>query len=272
MTTIIPNSFQHPNVFVDELSYYLTAEEEKVLNKASREILGWHTKIESRKAAISLSVFVDGKKDDQGNVLCLGCGLGTTAVRKALDALDKYRVLIKVGQATQAGQTYWLQDDIKQIDWDGLKARKEGKTEINKGRVQVALVKKGQNGRTFSPPPPPEPEPPRTENDPIAILLTAFCDTYGMPMPESRIKIENWCADLEEIYRMSGSDVTQAVDLLKQTQPKIPERYTIVGPASIIEPCRVSLGQIKRQQQKGDQNGNGAISKQQIAQQQLANW
>lgn len=34
--TLIPNTFQHHNVYVDWLSYYLTPEEEKVLNNASK--------------------------------------------------------------------------------------------------------------------------------------------------------------------------------------------------------------------------------------------
>ena len=56
MSKLVPNSFPHPNILVDQLSYYLTPAEEKVLNKAVREILGWHNKVESRKAAIALSI------------------------------------------------------------------------------------------------------------------------------------------------------------------------------------------------------------------------
>jgi hypothetical protein len=122
--TLVPNSFQHPNLYVDWLSYYLTAEEEKVLNKAIREILGWQDKIADRRARISLSVFVEGKTARDGHTLCLGCGLSINAVRSCLTSLHKYHVLRKVGIPDQDGQEFELQDDVNAIDWDGLKKRR----------------------------------------------------------------------------------------------------------------------------------------------------
>lgn len=130
---LVPNSFQKPNILTDKLAYYLTPEENTVLDKAVREILGWRNKIVERKAAISLSVFVDGKFID-GVQVAWGCGLGVTAVRTALKALDKYKVLIKVGEATGDGQLFWLQDDSNAIDWDGLDERKH-KKESKKSKI-----------------------------------------------------------------------------------------------------------------------------------------
>ena len=46
--TLVPNSFQHPNLYVDWLHYYLTPEEVVVLDKAVREILGWEENISDR--------------------------------------------------------------------------------------------------------------------------------------------------------------------------------------------------------------------------------
>jgi len=120
---LIPNSFQKPNILTDKLAYYLTPEENTVLDKAVREILGWHNKIEKRKAAISLSVFVEGKFID-GVQVAWGCGVGIAAVRSALKALDKYKILKKEGEATGDGQLFWLQDDSNAIDWSGLEDRK----------------------------------------------------------------------------------------------------------------------------------------------------
>lgn len=138
MTVLIPNSFQHPNAYIDLLAYYLTPEEEKVLNKAIREIYGWQTKIADRQARISLSVFVDGKTDAKGNRLCYGCGLSTGAVRKALDSLHQFGILLKVGDPTQDGQLFEIQDDYNQIDLDGLQQRRAEWDNANRKRTNRA--------------------------------------------------------------------------------------------------------------------------------------
>jgi len=140
-SALIPNSFQHPNVYVDRLAYYLTPAEEKVLNKAIREIYGWHDKIANRRARISISVFTEGKRHSEtGEVLCLGCGLSSQAVRDALASLDKFGILLKVGPANYQGQLFQIQDDESLIDWDGLKARKESADEQNRARTEPAIV------------------------------------------------------------------------------------------------------------------------------------
>jgi hypothetical protein len=124
--SLIPNTFQHPNAYVDWLAYYLTPEEEKVLNKAIREILGWHNRIESRQARIALSVFEHGKvSKETGERLCMGCGLGLGAIRKSLKMLDEYKILVKMGDANSDGQMYRIQDNYQQVDLAGLKARRE---------------------------------------------------------------------------------------------------------------------------------------------------
>lgn len=136
---LIPNTFQHPNAYVDWLAYYLTPEEEKVLNKAIREILGWHNKIESRQARIALSVFEHGKvSKETGEQLCLGCGLGRAAIRKALKSLDAFKILVKVGDATNDGQMYRIQDNYQLVDLDGLKARREQQDAKNASRTSKA--------------------------------------------------------------------------------------------------------------------------------------
>lgn len=268
---IIPNSFQHPNMLVDQLSYYLTAEEEKVLNKALREILGWHNRIAERKAPISLSVFVDGKTDENGERLCLGCGLSINTVRAALDGLHKYRILVKLGRATQEGQVYWIQEDPDQIDWQGLAQRREKWDEVNKKRTRAAMAKK-----TVAKP---EPTPVQSQADPVADLLTYFCTVFGMPMPESQIVVEDWCDSLDEIYRMVERNLVAAKKVIKDTHAGLPGKYVVKGPGSIIEPCRVTLGQQTRKNnqpvKRGGKKTNGSTSGQRsadIAQQQLADW
>jgi len=143
--TLIPNSFQHPNAYVDWLSYYLTPQEEKVLNKAIREIIGWRDKIESRKARIALSIFVDGKYKD-GVLVAMGCGLSKDAVRKALLVLHQFNILVKVGTLNNDGQEYQLIDDWDAIKWDALKMRRRAWDDANNQRTSAAREALAEQG------------------------------------------------------------------------------------------------------------------------------
>jgi len=150
MTTLMPNTFQHPNVYIDQLDHLLTPAESKVLTKATREILGFWDNISSRSARISLSVFVDGKfkrgkPRTVENRLCWGCGLSKPAVITALNELDKYKILVKVGDATNDGQMYTLEIDQDKIDWDGLRNRQAGKYDNNLKRTEKARNTGGQS-------------------------------------------------------------------------------------------------------------------------------
>ena len=137
--TLVPNSFQHPNLYVDWLHYYLKAEEVVVLDKAIREILGWEENISERKARIALSIFQNGKVSrSSGKQLCMGCGLGLHTIRKALSALHRYGVLVKDGVPTQDGQMYRLQDKTELIDWEGLEQRRDKWDIANKKRTAAA--------------------------------------------------------------------------------------------------------------------------------------
>ena len=137
--TLIPNTFQHPNLYIDHLAYLLTAEEQVVLQKAVREILGWQDeRALKRRAHIALSVFVKGKFAKDGTQLCHGCGLGLQSVRAALSGLNKFGILIKTGRATQDGQLYTLQIDADKIDWEKLEERKTAKDEANRTKTEAA--------------------------------------------------------------------------------------------------------------------------------------
>jgi len=138
---LVPNSFQCPNFLIDRLDYYLTPSETKVLVKAVREILGWNEKIPLRRSPIGLSIFVKGKPQKE----VLGCGLGLGAVRDALENLDRFHILVKIGQPTQDGQMYWLQDDETKIDWDALQARRDKLDKKNKDRTEKATQKSLQS-------------------------------------------------------------------------------------------------------------------------------
>lgn len=139
----LPNSFQHPNILIDKLAYFLTPEEEKVLNKAVREILGWQDKVENRRARIAISIFVEGKfKKDlpktEENRLAYGCGLSENTVRQVLKSLHTFGILTRVGEANRDGQEYELQLDGGAIDWLNLQKRKDEKQNKNKYRTETA--------------------------------------------------------------------------------------------------------------------------------------
>jgi len=123
------------------LAYYLTPQEQVVLQKAVREILGWKKKRIERQAHIALSIFVDGKFDEHGNRQCYGCGLGEGAVREALKGLHKYKILLK-GIITQDGQLFTIQIDADAIDWEGLEVRREEWDEANRKRTEEATRKR----------------------------------------------------------------------------------------------------------------------------------
>lgn len=139
---VIPNTFQHPNIFVDKLMYYLTAPENVVLTFAVRRILGFQSNIMNRKDNISLSQFTQGITAEDGAVLSKGCGVSEGTVRDALDALCKYKILIPTTEKPnpKLGQEYWLQDNENKIDWDGLEARQKERQSVNYQRTRTATT------------------------------------------------------------------------------------------------------------------------------------
>jgi hypothetical protein len=55
--THVPNSYQKPNVFVDEIMRLLSPTQNMVLDAACRQIMGWETKRAARRDRIALSQF-----------------------------------------------------------------------------------------------------------------------------------------------------------------------------------------------------------------------
>lgn len=138
---ILPNTFQHPNIFIDRLMYFLTPEENTVLTFAVRRILGFQENISSRRDNISLSQFVEGIRSTKDNrPLSNGCGLGTSAVRNALENLEKFKILIPTTEKPdpRKGQEYWLQENELAIDWDGLEQRSKETDDKARRQTQKA--------------------------------------------------------------------------------------------------------------------------------------
>lgn len=149
---ILPNTFQHPNFFVDKLMYLLEPEENTVLTFAVRRILGFQENISSRRDHISLSQFTDGITARNGEKLCYGCGLSASGVRTALDALEKHRILLPTSDKPdpRKGQEYWLQENPDCIDWQGLQNRLNETKARDAARTQKARSSVRQNNEKLS--------------------------------------------------------------------------------------------------------------------------
>lgn len=122
-SSFIPNSTQTPNDYFDLVMGLLTGNEWKVLCFAIRHILGFHDRIMTRTRPISLTTFERG----YGNYN--GCGLNRKTIIEALKELEKYRLLVPVGEPTQKGQEWYLDE---YPDLEGLKKRFLGNKEIAK--------------------------------------------------------------------------------------------------------------------------------------------
>jgi hypothetical protein len=161
-TSFVPNSFCTPNAFVDKVMFLLTPEEWVVLSYVCRHILGWRDSVGTREKEVSLTTIEKGTKTDQYN----GCGLTRPVISAALEALSKFKVLQRIGDATQKGQRWRIPDDDAEVNYKGLQERLQekrmkGKRKIAKASKTSAQKRKGgttdvlpgwYDRRTTSPP------------------------------------------------------------------------------------------------------------------------
>jgi len=117
----IPNSFQTPNIVVDELLYLLKGGEFKVYMFAIRHVYGWRNEIERGYSHMSYSMIEDGYEASTGTKFH-GTGLSRQSITTALNALVEYRLLIKVktDYDNVKGQAYAIGQDP---DIEGLQRR-----------------------------------------------------------------------------------------------------------------------------------------------------
>lgn len=85
-------------------------------------------------------------------MLCLGTGLGVNTVRRCLEALAYYKILIPLEKPNPVkGQEYWLQEKEENIDWEGLLNRKEERKVFYKKKTMKAtknsLISRGYVAR-----------------------------------------------------------------------------------------------------------------------------
>lgn len=138
MSKIIPNTFMCFNTYVDRAMYQLSDSELRVLLFATRHILGWQDKIDSRRGRISISMFVEGfESTDEDGVVTVykGCGLGEAAVRTACNSLHKLGFLKKIGEPTLKGQQWQLGESP---NWTALEVRTSDQAAKRKHQVEKA--------------------------------------------------------------------------------------------------------------------------------------
>lgn len=142
MSKYIPNSFQTPNIVVDELMSLLNSSELKCYLFAIRHVYGWQDKIERGYAHISISMFEHGFSQFSGT------GLSRPTITKSLKTLAKYGLLIKVetDETNSKGQAYAIGENP---DIEGLEARNDkDKKDKNKDGVVKNFNQKGLNNLT----------------------------------------------------------------------------------------------------------------------------
>jgi len=156
MSKNVLNSFQTPNFYVDQLMALLSPTEFLILMYASRCILGWYDKIEIKKDAISLSQFEGGKKKKDGTPIDTGTGLSRPTLTRGIEVLCEANLLQKIGTPKgHQSQSYWLQVNPEDVDWQYLTSRKPEKffqAENSSGKNSLPLnPSSGKNSLPLNP-------------------------------------------------------------------------------------------------------------------------
>ncbi len=137
-SSFVPNSFQTPNGYVDDIMPYLTGEEYKVLIYAVRRILGF----QKRQDRISLSQFTDGTKSiKDGHTLDSGTGLSRETVKNCLDNLVRFGLMVKEDKndpKTNEGTLWSLQWNEDDVNWQELQKHLEKRSKVNADRIAKA--------------------------------------------------------------------------------------------------------------------------------------
>jgi hypothetical protein len=162
----VPNTFQKPNWFTDELNYLLTGNEVKVLDHVCRHILGWSSSIESRSARISLAHVCEGFTTESGKRF-YGTGLSEATARATLRSLVLFGVLKVIAPndpRKNTGALYCIPDAVDEKCIDALwqrrnKTKSDAKSKSEKGlaaanqKLTKAHAKLTPSLRATQPPP-----------------------------------------------------------------------------------------------------------------------
>lgn len=162
--TIIPNSYQTPNAYADDLMPLLTGEEWKVLSYMTRRIFGWEDARQAGNAGISLTEIINGT------------GVAKRTAQKALDSLMLYGIAVLVAKGKGSAPSQWsLEIDKDHIDLAGLRRRKDGKSKAQRKKLRDANSAKRESACGSSHEPvcgsshePQIPEPSGSSHEPVS--------------------------------------------------------------------------------------------------------
>lgn len=143
MQKIIPNSTQIHNAILDYLLPFLNEAETKCVLYICRRTFGFHKK----KDRISLSQFVKGIKDKDGNWLDLGTGLSRQSVVDALSVLSGVELVKKAETAKGNFYQINLKIDIQKAIQEIYVAREQIKYYRKHKPKQTKLFKQTKQAR-----------------------------------------------------------------------------------------------------------------------------
>jgi hypothetical protein len=127
-----------------------------VLQVLIEEIYGWHhdTPQDGWQWTIKLDRFVFGQTDEVDGMvqyIALGCGLSEDTVKAHLKILERFRIARKLkgnNPDDNYGNTWFLEPDYSQIDWQGL-----WDGEAKKKQSDCERIAPGRNARKITKPP-----------------------------------------------------------------------------------------------------------------------
>lgn len=141
----IPNSFQVPNVYIDEYLHVLSNSELKVLVYAIRRIFGF----QKRTDRISLSQFCDGIEDSEGNRLDYGTGLSKATVISSLNKLIEYGLIIRLADNNKKNEGCLYQlSAMPDVDDEAIERDLAEKQKVYNERMKKARKGKNEGGLT----------------------------------------------------------------------------------------------------------------------------
>jgi len=207
---IVPNTFQNPNVLVDDYMRYLTGNETKCYLVVVRKTLGWL----KRRDCISLSQITEKAGIEEG------------AAREAMKALCRFGLVVKTADndpLKNYGPEYELELDDMKVSMAALIARHtEKKTQAAKqtSKARAAAESKRIDPLLLTVPPTVEQTPPPTVEQTTQKPLSKAKNYYD---DESEIPQENSFAKLAKLYESNMGIITPIMaDTLKEIDENFP--------------------------------------------------
>ena len=212
---ILPNSFQTPNILVDEFMRYLSGNEVKAYLVIDRKTLGW----QKQRDNISLSQIVE----------LTGMGRGTAI--DTMRTLCGYGLIVKISEndpKRNHGSEYSLQTDDRFIDTQGLIDRDDGYREKDALKMENARAKIKKNIKKTPSypivPPTIQQDDPHTigQYDPHTIqydtqkpLATATIKNHNTVISKEKVKLpDNSSVD----WMIAGGVSSEKIDLLSKKE------------------------------------------------------